>query len=634
MTGQQTLLYQVGTWLNDRFELLEVLGQGAMGVVYRAADRELFDQEVAVKVLYPHHMTRPHVRERFKNEVRIARELTHPHIVKIYEWGSAGPDRHFLVMEYVAGVSLRALLDGQPGGRFPLGDTVRILYEVADAVAEAHRLGVVHRDLKPDNILVSSSGHVKVLDFGLARLLEDDQGLTKTGESLGTPSYMSPEQFRGEPAGKQSDIYSFGIIAYEMLSGLRPFDSEVYYQLALQHLNEPLPPYPSGIEPPEWFGEMVAGSTRKSAAERPESIEQLAHLLAAHLDQGTLRGHEELVRSWRASEHARTVKERRRAARNRIRQWAMTSLVLMAGYWLVCINNARQWLFAGAFICSAEQVLGSGAVSPFKKLFMLDVPEANGAGLLALYETYSRMLREQAHPDQQQLAGTRIEMLILAGVSCDIVQKNGAPLVQGFVESGLRQPLSYCFESGTSPNTLTTDGMPLIQFAVRRFQNEVVDRIRVVEGFDPLQRDADGNTILHAAAQSMQLEVMGRFWDTVPPAIFNMQNAEGDTVLHLLARIHHRVAAEFVGAIAALPGVDPVIRNRAGETPLSIAVRFGHFKAVEILFVQSLPMPEADIAALRMRVDARNDAQISSFLKPFFDTPAPFNEAHRRSGTP
>ncbi len=207
-----------------------------MAVVYRAWDRAL-QRPCAVKVLSDVLSRDDEFRRRFRREAEAARGLTHPHIVAVYDCGEAG-SHHYIAMEYVAGGTLRNVLRR----RRVVGEAeaLRIASEVADALAYAHSRSVVHRDIKPHNVLLTEEGSVKVADFGIARTL-DATGLTRTGGVFGSAHYLSPEQARGDPAGPRSDLYALGVLLYEMLAGRVPFEGEAPVAVALKHLHESPP---------------------------------------------------------------------------------------------------------------------------------------------------------------------------------------------------------------------------------------------------------------------------------------------------------------------------------------------------------------------------------------------------------
>src|ERR1035438_9733876 len=204
------------------YEIQEKLGEGGMGTVYRAYDPQL-RRPVALKVLPPEYASDPERRSRLLREARAASALNHPNVVGIYEVGSDnGVD--FIAMELVEGKSLGKII---PANGMPLGKALDYAVQIASGLAKAHAAGVIHRDLKPGNIMLSHDGLVKLLDFGLARRVElgpgHDSTLTTEGQILGTPSYMSPEQAQGKPLDVRSDLFSFGVVLYEMLSGKRAF---------------------------------------------------------------------------------------------------------------------------------------------------------------------------------------------------------------------------------------------------------------------------------------------------------------------------------------------------------------------------------------------------------------------------
>lgn len=222
--------------LGDRFELQETLGSGGTAVVYRAWDRAA-GRTCAIKVLGDLLSPDEEFRRRFRREAQAVVALTHPHIVTVYDWGEI-PPHHYIAMEFVAGGTLQDLMRQQ--GRQGEAAALRIAAEVADALAYAHGRDLVHRDIKPHNILLTRDGHVKVADFGIARTL-DATHLTATGMVMGSAHYISPEQARGDHAGPASDQYALGCVLFEMLAGDVPFTGEAPVAIALKHLHEPPP---------------------------------------------------------------------------------------------------------------------------------------------------------------------------------------------------------------------------------------------------------------------------------------------------------------------------------------------------------------------------------------------------------
>jgi eukaryotic-like serine/threonine-protein kinase len=212
---------QPGVLFGGRYEILGVLGQGGMGAVYKARDREL-DRLIALKVIRPELATDPAILLRFKQELILSRNITHKNVVRIYDLGEAEGIR-FISMEYVDGEDLRTLLRRQ--GKFPLREAIAVVEQVCRALDSAHSEGVIHRDLKPQNIMRDKHGRIVVMDFGLARSL-GDTGMTQTGAIVGTLEYMSPEQALGSTLDQRSDIFSVGLIFYELLTGKAPYEAD------------------------------------------------------------------------------------------------------------------------------------------------------------------------------------------------------------------------------------------------------------------------------------------------------------------------------------------------------------------------------------------------------------------------
>src|SRR3954469_4663802 len=203
------------------YEIVRELGRGGMAIVYQAHDLSL-DREVAIKVMSPALLDGEGAIERFKREARTAAGLSHPHIIPIHAVREAG-DVLYFVMKYVEGRPLDSVLERE--GALPIAMAVQILSEVAGALAYAHKRGVIHRDVKPANIMLDDGGWAVVADFGIAKVAEK-RGLTMTGMTVGTPAYMSPEQFTQKDIDGRSDEYSLGIVAFELLSGRTPFDAD------------------------------------------------------------------------------------------------------------------------------------------------------------------------------------------------------------------------------------------------------------------------------------------------------------------------------------------------------------------------------------------------------------------------
>ena len=277
---------ELGTVLGGRYRLVELLGQGGMATIYRAHDSQL-DRDVAVKLLRPEYGRDPDFGSRFRQEAKNAASLNHPNIVSVFDYGQddAGP---FIVMEVVEGEDLASII--RRSGALPPRQAARIAAETARALHAAHARGIVHRDVKPGNVLIGRDGGVKVTDFGIARAVAEAQ-MTLPGVTLGSVHYFSPEQARGEQATASSDIFSLGIVLFELLTGHRPWEGDSAAAVAMARLAGPVPDPATkraGI-PPE-----LAAITRKALAIEPDdrwgSASSFAAALEAFLSGAPIEG--------------------------------------------------------------------------------------------------------------------------------------------------------------------------------------------------------------------------------------------------------------------------------------------------------------------------------------------------------
>jgi serine/threonine-protein kinase len=260
--------------VNNRYEVERSVGRGGMAEVFLARD-VLLDRPVVLKVLFPEFATDPSFVERFRREAQAAANLSHPNIVAVYDWGTLN-NTYFIAMEYVAGTTLADLLKEK--GSLSPSQASDIALEVASALGFAHENGVVHRDIKPGNILISNSGQVKVADFGIARALGAavEDGLTQTGSVMGTATYLSPEQAQGAQPDPRSDLYSLGVTMYEMVAGKAPFVGDTPVAVTYQHVHAmPTPLHDLKADVSLDFEAIVAKCMAKSPKRRYESASAL-----------------------------------------------------------------------------------------------------------------------------------------------------------------------------------------------------------------------------------------------------------------------------------------------------------------------------------------------------------------------
>jgi tetratricopeptide (TPR) repeat protein/predicted Ser/Thr protein kinase len=262
---------RIGDLLNGRYELLQLLGEGGMGAVYKARDIEL-EREVALKVIKPEMAEHPEILQRFKQELILARQVTDRNVIRIFDIGEAGKIK-FITMEYMEGENLHQLLKQQ--GKLEVAEAVNIMEQVACGLAAAHREGIIHRDLKPGNIMRDKSGRVVVMDFGLARTFSGD-GMTRTGAMLGTLEYMSPEQAQGKELKASSDVFTFGLILYELLAGVTPFHAEsAIASLLMRTQQRAVPLADINKQIPGSLSNIVSKCLEKEPANRYQSAEDL-----------------------------------------------------------------------------------------------------------------------------------------------------------------------------------------------------------------------------------------------------------------------------------------------------------------------------------------------------------------------
>ena len=272
-------LLRPGSVFANRYEVKEILGAGGMGVVYRALDREL-QEPVAIKTLKPEAMLDASALERFKQEIRLARKIAHCNVVRTYDLGELN-GMYYLTMEYVEGTSLKSLIQNR--GKLPLTVTLTVGKQLCRALEVAHQEGIIHRDIKPQNMVVEPSGFLKVMDFGIARLVNPPKGkgLTAAGTSIGTPDYMSPEQLSGAELDARSDLYSAGVVLFECVTGTLPFEADTTWALVAKHIEEQVPdPRTRNPDVPELLARVILKAMAKEPEQRYRTAGELYDALA------------------------------------------------------------------------------------------------------------------------------------------------------------------------------------------------------------------------------------------------------------------------------------------------------------------------------------------------------------------
>jgi serine/threonine-protein kinase len=274
--------------LDERYAIQGLLDKGGDGFVCLAKDLKEPSKKYAVKILNPERALSEETLTRFKREFEILKSLRHPNIVEVYDFNRSSEGFWYMVMEYVSGGSLYKKLFSIPDRQMPFFEAMKTLLEISKAVAFLHGKGLIHRDLKPGNILLTPSGTVKLTDFGIARKTKEDLRLTETGQIIGSPYYMAPEQGLGRKVTFATDVYALGIIAFEMVIGRVPFEGESLFEVVRNHCSEPMPTLcvkDAGV--PCWFENFVRRATMKSAGTRIKNAMEFYKELETTIDRFT-----------------------------------------------------------------------------------------------------------------------------------------------------------------------------------------------------------------------------------------------------------------------------------------------------------------------------------------------------------
>jgi serine/threonine protein kinase/Flp pilus assembly protein TadD len=327
MTSMRDLT--IGSKFAGRYQVIEELGKGGMGKVYKVMDTKI-DEKVALKLLNLEFAPGDKTLDRFRNELKLARQISHRYVCRMYDLSEA-EGMPYITMEYVSGEDLKSLI--RRIGQFTVGKTVLIALQVCEGLGEAHRLGVVHRDLKPQNIMIDSEGNVRIMDFGIARSLKT-KGITDTGEIFGTPEYMSPESLEGKEVDGRTDIYALGIILYEMLTGRVPFEGETPLTVALKQKTEiPKDPRNINAQIPESLSHMILKCMNKEKGKRYSDTQELT----AELEK--IEG--EMPRTEKIIPERRPVTSREITVKFSLRKLFVPALIFIA----VAVIGVLAWRF-------------------------------------------------------------------------------------------------------------------------------------------------------------------------------------------------------------------------------------------------------------------------------------------------
>ena len=483
--------FKVGQRLADRYVVQKILGSGSMGWVLKVADEELEGTSIALKVLYPHLSKDSVSVARFRGEVLLARQLSHPSIIHVHDLSEGTAAGLFLAMEYIEGSSLAEILAERHGKGLPFDEALYVLTKVAEGLLYAHQQGIVHRDLKPGNILVGSDASVKIGDFGLAKSFQQELGLTRTGEALGSPLYMAPEQFEAKAIDQRADIYAFGILAFELLTGRPPFDDDGFFELARQHLEAPLPTITTiDGNTTAWLVEIINRCCAKAPADRPNSIDEFLPLLRQQLPLKT---------TLRLAKGKRLRRQRTRKAQ--IRRLIAAAVVVGVG-----LFTAQYTLFPEFRIEVASSLLRMEyelklELTPLKALLGIRgsllrpesafalVREDQSLNLKSLLEGSTRL--RTIHPDYRVLAL--------------IKDSNGSTLLHRAVELNSQELVDAFYDSGASYTSRDGNGETPATLAVKLRHLKALRSLVEQPRFSADTTDMQGNSPLHLAVKNRDL---------------------------------------------------------------------------------------------------------------------------------
>lgn len=576
----QTTALTPGTILDGRYELVKVLGSGAVGTVVHVLDRELDRLSLAIKLLHPHLANDPTTIKRFCAESLLARQLCHQNIVRVYDVVSSG-STHFLTMEYIQGCGLDELLAGSSGRRLPFSEAIFILQQVLTALSVAHEHGIIHRDLKPSNVLVDRAGTVRLADFGLATSINSTNGLTKTGEVIGTPSYMAPEQFTGK-CDPLSDLYSFGILAFELLVGAPPFKAESAVGLMQQHLSEPLP-----VEQlrraavPEWFITLCERCCAKTLSERPASARAALAIINQEIPVApspvVQRSLVTAVRQRQRSHHLLSPAFRKQI----LSYWILSVFVALGG--VLYENNARLRLARRAFemqrateISAAPilTILGYGNVNNFTVDELLQAIKSS-----SFYDVML-LLDAGVAPDGVDSAGLTtthlaldstpriLELLCARGAPLEAPDQNGDTPLLAAIRRGLpdhAERLLACRASLSSTGKDRENAPSLAiaqgdtQMLTKLWQNSPNDLLRVQRALN-----SAGLNSMHIAAQKRDAPMLALL--ITLSFDINMRDHVGLTPLMRLVRQPRNSATEMAMKVVLNAHPDLAARDNQGRT--------------------------------------------------------------------
>ncbi len=536
------------TSVRARYQIVSKVASGGMGEVYRARDSVLA-REVAIKVLHRNLAGDPGFIERFRREARAAALLSHPNIVAVHDWGSTTNGTYFMVMEFIRGRNLRDLLTHY--GRLEPQQAVEVLIQMLAALEHAHRHGIVHRDVKPENVLVTPEGQVKVADFGLARAFAESRVSQAPGTVTGTVQYLAPEQIQGDPADPRTDLYATGIVAYELLTGHVPFSGETSLAIAYKHLSDRIPPPSRSVpEVPPELDRIVAQATEKERDRRPASAAELrGALLAVSGSAPSARSLGELVKELPADAHSEddraftvTIPQRLSAKARRRRLWRRITIATMAVV-LLAGGGLAAWAYLIPHYTNVPNVVGLTQQAAADRLDHAGLDAQFGPPVTSTTVSEGQVIQEQPTAGSKVRKGTDVVLSVSAGLplrTVPAVTNKGLEEARAALEAdGLAVDVRHEY-SDTIRRGQVIDQNPS---AGQRIQFGSKVTVTVSDGRQPIEvpnvvgkPSADAQSVL--VAQKFDVTTDREYSASVDAGDVISQNPQGGTVVAVGSKVH------------------------------------------------------------------------------------------------
>ena len=546
--------------LADRYRVLEVLGIGRNGIVVSAEDLQLDGDQLAVKLLHENLVSEPTILDRFRQEALLARQLSHPNIVRLYDFDVSADALPLLIMELVQGPSLRQLLDNTSGQRLSVGVSVEIVFQILCGLQHAHEKSIIHRDVKPENILISVSGIAKLGDFGVASPIQDSLGLTRTGEVVGTPAYLAPEQLEANPLSPATDLYSLGIVLFECLTGAVPFTGETYVSLFKQHSEKPVPQEKLiAAKVPKWTIEFI----EKLLAKRPEdrfvsASDALAVLEPHRIEIGTTAKSlsSAVTRQWQKSS-SRLMKRRYKTILHML--WLGNVLVTM----FYLLPRQDSIIRMTSDVIRIENFVGRRLTNVRKVLRLFDVDPKQPSTIFSALANRNK---------------DAVQAWCSSGVFSTARDRKGNTVAHILAED----PTLLKIAEGCIPPILfdvkNARGDTPILHAVHKGEADSINLL-LNYGFNPNQSDAKGQLPIAAAIQSKRPEMVKSFSfrDVFPVHLNDPKNSSS-----LLIRAVRSNIPEVLEELLQL-GIDVNQRDSVGRSALMIAAENASAPGIKIL---------------------------------------------------